>query len=244
MVSAPGSASETDARRLAPPAAAASSLAEPPLAPSSEDQILAQPADPWSPRASEAAAFANGLAVRARAIFADPGLDAPARRSAFRALVSELFDVDALGKALLGANGARFTERQMKSYESVVPDYLVKLYASRIYNVCSSNPAVVSVEEQPRGVLVRTAYGQDPGVQPVMVDWLLSARADGSWRVLDMAVGGVSMAQAKMEEFDAALSLNSPDGFLELLHAQAGQGLPSPLASPIAPEAPARPRGF
>lgn len=210
----------------------------------SDEAILAQPVDPWSPREAEAAAFASALTVRARAIFADLGLDALARRRAFRALVVELFDVDSLAKALLGRNKERFTERQIRSYEGVVPDYLVKLYASRIYDVCKTNPTVVSVEEQPGGVLVRTTYGRDAGVQPTIVDWLLSARADGSWRVLDMAVNGVSIAQAKMEEFDAALSLNSPDGFLELLHAQAGQGLPSPLASPVAPEAPAKPRGL
>lgn len=236
--------SDSAARRLNPPAPASAPADGAASEKSADAADLAQPVDPWSPRETEAVAFANELTLRARAIFADPGLDQAERRSAFRALVSEVFDVDALGKALLGNNKGRFTERQMKSYESVVPDYLVKLYASRIYNVCSTNPAVVSVEEQARGVFVRTAYGRDPGVRPVLVDWLLNPRPDGSWRVLDMAVNGVSLAQAKMEEFDAVLAMQSPDAFLELLHAQAGQALPNPLASPIAPEAPPRPRGF
>jgi phospholipid transport system substrate-binding protein len=208
----------------------------------SDDTILALPIDPWSPRESEAVGFANELTIRARAIFADPNLDALARRRAFRALVSELFDVDALGQALLGENIQRLSEPQLASYRAIVPDYLVRLYASRIYDVCRSNAVVISVEEQPRGVLVRTAYGTLPGETQTVVDWLLDPRPDGSWRVLDMAVNGVSLALSKMEEFDSVLSSQGPDAFLELLHIEAGQGLPRPLASPVAPEAPAKPR--
>jgi phospholipid transport system substrate-binding protein len=212
-----------------------------PRASSPDDIILALPIDPWSPRESEAVGFANELMIRARAVFADPSLDALTRRRAFRAMVSELFDVDALGQALLGDNLQRFTERQRVSYRAIVPDYLVRLYASRIYDVCRSNAIVISVEEQPRGVMVRTAYGALPGESLTVVDWLLDPHPDGSWRVLDMAVNGVSLALSKMEEFDSVLSSQGPDALLELLHAQAGQGLPRPLASPVAPEAAVKP---
>jgi phospholipid transport system substrate-binding protein len=200
-----------------------------------DDAVLALPIDPWSPRESEAVAFTNGLTLRARAVFADINLDAAARRQAFRTLVSDLFDVDALGRALLGGNRDRLNDRQYASYQRVITDYLVPLYANRIYRVCSSSADLVSVEEKERGVTVRTAYRSEPTDTPVVVDWLLDPHPDGSWRVLDMAVNGISLAQSKMEEFNSVLKQEGTDAFLERLHAQAGESLPQPLASPVEP---------
>lgn len=200
-----------------------------------DEGVLSLPVDPWSPRESEAVAFANGLTVRARAVFADPNLDADGRRHAFRTLVADVFDVEALGRVLLGDNRGRLSQRQYASYQTAVTDYLVPLYASRIYNVCNSTPEVISVEEQSRGVTVRTAYSIGPNEPQTMVDWLIDPRQDGSWRVLDMAVNGVSLAQSKMEEFDAVLRNDGPDAFLERLHEGAGNKLPEPLSSAVDP---------
>jgi phospholipid transport system substrate-binding protein len=229
-----------DDHRLALPAAPVEVLATP-----TEPPVLAVAVDPWSKRAQSAAAFASGIAVRARAVFADQGLDEQGRRKALRMLVADVFDTKALGKALLGANSGRLSAKQLAAYQDVVADYIVPLYASKIYHVCDASPEIVSVDEGAAAVSVRTAYTAAPNDPPVMVDWRLDPRTDGSWRVLDISVNGISLAQGKMDEFDAVLRMQGPDAFLESLHNRAGEHLPRPMALAVEPPdtpPPAKPR--
>ncbi len=144
--------------------------------------------------------------------------------------------MDALGSALLGDNRGRLSERQLAAYQGIVGGYITPLYASRIYRVCDASPEIVSVDEQSSGVWVRTSYTAAPNDPPALVDWLLDPHADGSWRVLDIAVNGVSLAQSKRDEFSAVLRLQGPDAFLERLHDSAAGRGPKPL--PIAAEPP------
>ena len=218
-----------------PARGAAKSLPRLNLQSRSDEKALAAPLDTFAPSEVEAVSFANGLTLRARAVMADPSLDLFGRRREFRSLVSESFDVDELGRVILGDNREKLTARQFAAYRGIITDYLVPIYANKIYRACSGTPEVVSVKPNAKGFSIRTAYNIESGEAPTLVDWQLNKRSDGAWRVLDVAVSGVSLAQSKMEEFDSVLRTQGPDAFLELLHTQAGEPIPQPLASPVAP---------
>lgn len=197
-------------------------------APPADPAVLDLPIDPWSPRAEEAAAFANGVTLRTRAIFADPNLATAGRRQALKTLVLDVFDLKALGGMLLGDNRGKLSEAQQAQYETMVAEYLADLYSGRMIRACAESPEVVSVEEQPGGIVVRTAYAKGPNEPQTMIDWLIAPQADGSWRVLDFAVNGVSLAKAKIEEFASVLKNEGADAFLQRLHgSSADNSLPA-----------------
>ena len=199
------------------------------------DNLVAEPMDAWSPAESHAVEFAVDLTGRALAVLDDPELQASDRRSAFRKLVVDLFDVKRISHILLGHNRDRLSPHQLENYQSIVADYLVPIYATRLGEVCNTQPTVVAVQERNVGVFVRTAFTTEMGAAPTYVDWLVDEQPDGSLRAVDISVSGVSLTQAKMDEFNSVIANRGPDAFLELLHKQAGDGLPTPMSAPVLP---------
>jgi ABC-type transporter MlaC component len=136
---------------------------------------------------------------------------------------------------LLGDNKGRLDDHQLANYSQVVQDYLVPIYAAKLGDVCNTQPAVISVHKQNGAVFVRTEFTTRVGAPSTYVDWLVSEQQDGSWRALDIAIDGVSVAQAKQDEFNSVIANRGPDAFIELLYRQAGDALPEPMAVSVAP---------
>ena len=189
----------------------------------------------WTPIETGAAMFANNLTTQALALAADAKLKDSERRSAFRKMVAELFDVKTISRALIGRERTKLDDSQLASYQAIVADYLVPIYATRIGEVCNTEASIVAVKGRPSGVFVRTAFATRAGGRPMLVDWLVSPQADGSYRALDVAINGVSLGQSKMDEFSSVIDKRGADKFLELLHAQTADVLPTPLSTAVEP---------
>jgi len=199
------------------------------------ENLVTDPIDTWSPIETQAANFASDLTTRALALLDNTALATGERLKAFRKLVSDVFDVRAIGGLLLGHNKDKLDERQLADYQSIVANYIVPIYAARIGQICDTQPSVVSVSQGNGGMIVRTAFMTRIDVPPTYVDWLVAQQPDNSWRVLDISVNGVSIAHSKIDEFSAVIAQRGPDAFLELLHDQAGDGLPQPMSAPLMP---------
>jgi phospholipid transport system substrate-binding protein len=141
------------------------------------------------------------------------------RDATFNKLLAEAFDLDAIGRFVIGRHYQQMTAEQRDEYQRLFASFLIKTYARRLSGYSGELFTVVSaraVDEQ--HVVVRSRI-QRAGGQPMDCDWRLRA-GDSGFRIIDLTVEGVSMAVAQRQDFAAVLSGNGVDGLLAALRAR------------------------
>ena len=167
----------------------------------------------------QARAFLQSFGDRAVATLADAGMDQAQRREAFRGLIRSGFEVDTIGRLVLGRHWKTASEAQRSEFSRLFEDYVVVTtvkrlsgYAGEVLTVGAARPAT-----QNGLVTVNSSIERNAGAD-IVLDWRLRYH-EGSWRVIDVVVEGVSMLQTQRAEFDAVIRNNGAgiDGLLSKL---------------------------
>ena len=157
----------------------------------------------------DAGAFLIDLTQRAKTKLNEPGISEAAKEQRFRKLLQEGFDIEAIGRFVLGRywRGAKDPERQ--EFIQVFEDSLVFRFlpvfgdyamdALRIGRVrpFGKSPDLFNVESK----LVRT---EGP---PVRLNWRVHKGSKG-YRILDVLAEGVSAAVTLRSEYGSVLKQN------------------------------------
>jgi phospholipid transport system substrate-binding protein len=171
------------------------------------------------PAADVANEFMTKLATQAIGTLRNASVTPEQRETAFNKLLADAFDLDAIGRFVIGRHYQQMTAEQRDEYHRLFASFLIKTYARRLSGYSGEAFTVVSaraVDEQ--HVVVRSRI-QRAGGQPLDCDWRLRAGENG-FRIIDLTVEGVSMAVAQRQDFAAVLSGNGVDGLLAALRAR------------------------
>lgn len=140
----------------------------------------------------------------------DIGWDDSAVERKFTQILDRYFNVEYIAKASLGQYWKRASDSEKKEYLDVFEDTIVKIYAIRFKEYTDQVIEVEKSSVRGRGdVIVFTKIVSGDGEQPPLsVDWRVRLHKDGSYRIIDLNVAGVSMLITQKNEYQAIIERN------------------------------------
>lgn len=163
--------------------------------------------------------FISELSSNAIQVLDNPLLTQDERDGEFRRLLREGFDLDYIGRLVLGRHARNATDEQLESYKSIFPEYVLQIYSHRLkergdetFEVDSTTPA------GKRDLYVRSRIVR-PNGPDVAADWRVR-RVNGEFRIVDLKIEGISMAITQRDEFSAKINSEGIDALIAFMRDQ------------------------
>lgn len=163
-----------------------------------------------------AAVALTSLSEDAFSLLSDPVITETERRDRFRLLFSDGFDLQAIGRFVLGNHWATTGGVQQRQFLRLYEDLIVNSYAERFRDYSAQGFRITGGQEINPTVQQVTSTVATPDGDRVSVDWFLR-RTDYEYRVIDVAVGGVSLGRTQRDEYDSVVQRQGLDGLLAVL---------------------------
>ena len=139
---------------------------------------------------------------------------------ALRELIRRGFNIDLIGRFVLGKYARRASPQQLREYRRSYRDFFVNVSAKKFCLFRGDTFKVVS--SQPVGKIDAMVEAQIDRAtsQAVKIAWRVRLK-DGHYKIIDLVVDGVSLALSQREEFAAIVVNRGLDGLLEILREKA-----------------------
>jgi phospholipid transport system substrate-binding protein len=152
-------------------------------------------------------------------VLRDPSLKAEsakkAKKDKIREISEKMFDFTELSKRTLGQNWSKFAAEQQKEYIELYTSLLEDAYADKIMAYTDEkivfNKEVALTEKT---VEVQSTVLRKSGEIPIYYRVIMK---DGSWRVYDVVIEGVSLINNYRSQFREILANKPPESLLETL---------------------------
>jgi len=135
----------------------------------------------------------------------------------------QAFDVEGIGRAVLGKNWKKASEEQRKAYMELFPKYVAKLYAIQFSDYSGETFAVKGSKPTSDGTVVNAEIDQ-PNGEPIKLDFFVHSGGQGL-KVIDVKVEGVSLLVTKRSEFDSVVAQKGIDGLIQAMRQKVGENL-------------------
>ena len=166
-----------------------------------------------------AARHIQTLSSQAIALLQRSDLNLSQREAGLRDLFYQGFDIELIGRIVLGKAWRKATPQQRGDYLQLFGAYVVKTFANRLSSYAGETITVVGT--RPTGkkdIFVDTRIDR-PGGEPVKAAWRVR-QTDGRSKVIDVMVEGISMTLTQRDEFKAIVRDNGVEGLIEVLRAK------------------------
>ncbi len=145
-------------------------------------------------------AFVQSLADEALTLLQRPELGRADREAAFRQLFRKGFDIDRIARFALGRYWRKATAAERRDYRAVFEVFVVKTYSGRLSLYSGETFKVTGAAKKgKKDTLVESVVVRPTG-PGVRVDWRVRGNP-GGYRVIDVAIEGVSMLVTQRSEF-------------------------------------------
>lgn len=179
-----------------------------------------------APAAGEASAFINKLGTEALSVLASKGVQSADGQAQFKQLLDENFDVQGIGKFVLGRAWNTATPEQQTEYQSLFKILVEQIYTERFSGYAGETFKVLNERaDNDTDTIVTTQVIHANGAPPIAVDWRVR-QMNGSLKIFDVMVEGVSMSVTQKSEFASVIQRNGGklDGLLDLLRKRTATG--------------------
>lgn len=163
-----------------------------------------------------AARFITWLAEQAIAVLRSDDGSLEQREIAFRRLLSQGFDVHFIGRFVLGKYWRQVSAEQQHDYIALFEEFLLKTYSRRLGGYAGESFAVTGARPAGRRDIIVETRIERPSGPPIKADWRVRM-IDQHYKIIDVAVEGVSMAVTQRSEFAAVIQNHGMDGLLQAL---------------------------
>jgi phospholipid transport system substrate-binding protein len=169
---------------------------------------LTAPLGRADPASDQAQKFIEGLADKAVAALTDPKVPRAERETRARVLLNDNFAVATIGQWVLGRYWRSAAPQEKQEYLALFEDLIVTTYVDRFTRYAGEKLSVIGASAADSGgdVIVSSQINR-PGSQPVDVGWRVRTK-DGTSKVVDVYVEGVSMGQTQRSEFGSIIQNN------------------------------------
>jgi phospholipid transport system substrate-binding protein len=178
---------------------------------------------PPASAAPDPGAFVNQLGTQGIEMLG-PQVPPPQRVARFRQLFQADFDVDGIGRFVIGRYWRAFTPAQQQQFLQLFQEYTVQAYSDRLGQYGGAQFRVTGVRPM-GGEIVVSSNVERPNGSPVQIDWHL-IDAGGQYKIADVDVDGVSMKATQRDEFARIIENNNgqPAALLAVLRQKIGRG--------------------
>ena len=170
-----------------------------------------------------AVAFVRGIGNDVIAILGDKANSTLAEREvAFRDVMERGFDIPIVTRFVLGRHWRTATDEQRTQFSTIFLDFIARVYASRFdtYSYGGEQFTVRSaIADESGDTIVRSRVARPSGADPVELDFRVRSK-DGSHRVVDLYVEGISMLLTHRAEFSSVINRKGFDGLLSDIRAR------------------------
>ena len=168
---------------------------------------------------NDAAHFISQLGNQAIDTLRATNLTLDQREARFRGLLSQGFDLRFIGRFVLGRHWRGATPDQQNDYIALYGEYLLQIYSARLGGYSGETLTVTGARQaNDKDIIVSTVL-ERPSGSSIVADWRVRA-IDGRYRIIDIAVEGVSMAVTQRSEFASVVRRDGIDGLLTVLRAR------------------------
>ncbi len=178
--------------------------------------------------ATDPAAMITDLGNRALQVLARP-VSARQREARFHELFHEDFDVPTIARFVLGRYWRLATPEQRQEFVSLFDAYTTFTYSNRLSQWRGETLKVTGMRSEAEGWIVTSFILHTNGSPSARVDWRLTW-TDGTYKITDVIVEGISMAVTQRSEFAAVIRRHG--GQVEGLLALLRQKTANPAARP------------
>ncbi len=179
----------------------------------------------WAKPEDEAGAFLLSLTTRSIEELTDSSVPVEERKTRFRKLFRDNFDVAAIGRFVLGRYGRGTSKPILEEFLSTFEDVMVERFAPQFagYGETRFRVGTVRQVEKRNQYIVSSAITPPGKDTEVNIDWRLLHK-DGHFTVLDIIGEGVSMALTLRAEYGSVLksSGGKVDQLITLLRERVG----------------------
>lgn len=148
--------------------------------------------------------FVQSLADKAISSLVETELSTAEREKRFRDLFHEYFDVQAIGRWVLGRYWRQATDEERAAFLREFEDFVVKTYANRFQAYSNERFKIVDTSRQDGTALVYSEIVRESSGAPIRIEWRVAA-AERGYLITDIVVEGVSMAQTQRSEFSSVI---------------------------------------
>jgi phospholipid transport system substrate-binding protein len=152
--------------------------------------------------ANDPAAFIQNLGDQAIQILQDRQLGQKERESSFNKLFTEGFDVEQIGRFVLGRYWNLATPAQQQEYLKLFSTYVVAVYANRFSDYSGEKFAVGASQSTPEGASVASQIIRPNGGPPINIIWKIAKLGD-SFKIRDVIAENLSMTVTQRAEFSS-----------------------------------------
>lgn len=147
------------------------------------------------------------------------------RETRFRNILRESFDVPEIGRFVLGRYWRTATDQEKADYIRLFEEFVVKSYSNRFADFAGEEFKVgQSVESPDKDRLVSSEIVQPHGKPPIRLVWRVRNSGD-VFKVVDVAVEGISMSVTQRDEFAAVIrnASGKVSGLIDALKKKTGK---------------------
>lgn len=130
-------------------------------------------------------------------------------------------DIPYVGKYVLGRHWNSATPDQQKQYLAAYEPFVIKNYAGKLTKYSGQNYKLKNARGDD-GQYVVTMEIVDPGNPSVFVDYTIREDAK-AYKIIDIAVEGVSLRATQRSEFNSIVNSKGVDGLIAALQKQAAR---------------------
>lgn len=135
----------------------------------------------------------------------------------FRSLLNEAFDLRRIGRFVLGIHWRRASDAQREEFIDLFEKFVVRAYANRFRDLSDKEFRVQQARELSGKESLVFSEVVIPGQQPIKVNWKVRD-FDGTFKIVDVVVEGVSMSITQRDEFAAVIRQSGGvDGLIDAL---------------------------
>lgn len=149
--------------------------------------------------------FISSMGDRGINFLGNQSMSIESKKAEFRSLLNESFDMNTIGRFALGTYWKAATPAQQQEYLKLFNNMIVKVYSKRFSDYKGQKFTVKSSRKENEKDYIVTSFIVPVDGPQVQVDWRVRNR-NGSYRVVDIIVEGVSMSQTQRADFASVIS--------------------------------------
>lgn len=151
-------------------------------------------------QAADPSSLINNLVAEAIANIADRQAVDTERETKFRALLESGFDIPRISRFVLGRYWAGASDQERQRFAALFEEWIVRSYAARFKEYSGETIKVTGSRMESETSTVVLSQFIKANAPPAKVEWHVRKLPDGSFKIIDVAVEGISMALAQRDE--------------------------------------------
>ena len=186
--------------------------------------LLGWSAAPAVQASADPTAFIQEVSSKAITEMAPAAEETDKQRAAkLKPLLEQYFDMPGIARYMLGSYWRKATPEEQSAFTSALTDFLALSYGKRFANYTGHDMAIGRVRDEGDGQSTVFSTVKLQNGEPARVDWLVK-QADGSFKIADVKVEGLSLADTHRQEFASVISSSggSVSKLIEVLKKKTG----------------------